>query len=154
MKPKSKSTEPLASSDKPATAQFGRVSESVWRISGKTMAIDEFIEDQARHVNSTAISVLSSFRGRLLDKLKATNAVEYPGLQEAVHVIVRFLESAAAQQAKDPLPRWMAETGFAAGYLLKRFDLIPGHVAEIGLADDALILQRVVRRNKSELIAS
>ena len=151
MKPKSKSTEPLASSDKPATAQFGRVSESVWRISGKTMTIDEFIEDQARHVNSIDISVLGAISVRLLDKLKETNAVEYPGLQEAVHVIVRFLESAAAQQAKDPLPRWMAETGFAAGYLLKRFDLVPDHVGEIGLADDALILQRVVRRNQSEL---
>jgi uncharacterized membrane protein YkvA (DUF1232 family) len=63
------------------------------------------------------------------------------------------LESPAARQAKDPLPSWMAETGFAAGYLLKRFDLIPDHVAEIGLADDALILQRVVRRNQSKLIA-
>jgi hypothetical protein len=30
-----------------------------------------------------------------------------------------------AQQTKDPLPRWIAETGFAAGYLPKRFDLIP-----------------------------
>ena len=154
MKPKSKSTEPLASSDKPATAQFGQVSESVWRISGKTMTIDEFIEDQARQLNSIDISVLSSFSDRLLDKLKETNAVEYPELQEAVHVIIRFLESPAAQQAEDPLPSWMAETGFAAGYLLKRFDLIPDHVADIGFADDALILQRVVRRNQSELIVS
>jgi hypothetical protein len=32
------------------------------------------------------------------------------------------LEAPTAQQAKDPLPRWLAETGFAAGYLLKRFD--------------------------------
>jgi uncharacterized membrane protein YkvA (DUF1232 family) len=72
-------------------------------------------------------------------------------MQEAVHVITQFLESPAAAQAKDPLPRWMAETGFAASYLLKRFDLIPDHVAEIGFADDALILQRVVRRNQSEL---
>ena len=153
MKPKSKSTEPLVSSDKPATAQFGQVSENVWRVSGKTMTIDEFIEDQARHVNSIDISVLKASSGRLLDKLKEANAVEYPKLEEAVYIIIRFLESPAAQRAKDPLPRWMAETGFAAGYLLKRFDLIPDHVAEIGLADDALILQRVVRRNQSELIA-
>jgi Protein of unknown function (DUF1232) len=153
MKPKSKSTEPPTSADKPATAQFGQVSESVWRVSGKTMTIDEFIEDQAQHVNSIDISVLKAFSGHLLDKLKENNAVEYPGLQEAVHVIIRFLESPAAQQAKDPLPRWMAETGFAAGYLLKRFDLIPDHVAEIGLSDDALILQRVVCRNQSKLIS-
>jgi hypothetical protein len=117
MKPESKSTEPLVSSDKPATARFGQVSESVWRVSGKTMTIDAFIEDQAQHVNSINISVLGAFSGRLLDKLKEANAIEYPGLQEAVQVIIRFLESPAAQQAKDPLPRWMAETGFAAGYL-------------------------------------
>jgi hypothetical protein len=41
MKPKSKSTEPHTSTslDKPATAQFGQVSESVWRVSGKTMTL-------------------------------------------------------------------------------------------------------------------
>ena len=98
------------------------------------MTIDEFIKDQAQHVNSRDISVLGSFSGRLLDNLKKTNANDYPGLQQAVQVIVRVLESQAASQAKDPLRRWMAETGFAAGYLLKRFDLIPDHVAEIGLA--------------------
>src|SRR6476619_3457061 len=113
MKPKSKSTEPLASSDKPATAQFGRVSENVWRISGKTMTIDEFIEDQAQGMKAIDISILSSFSGRLFDKLKEGNAVEYPELEEAIHLITRFLESPVAQQTKDPLPRWMAETGFA-----------------------------------------
>jgi hypothetical protein len=151
MKPEAKSTEPFVSSDKPATAQFGQVSESVWRVSGQTMTIDTFIEDQAQHVNAIDLSVLGAFSGRLLDKLKEDNAIEYPGLQEAVHVIIQFLESPATRQAKDPLPRWMAETGFAAGYLLKRFDLIPDHVAGIGLADDALIVQRVIRRNQSEL---
>ena len=60
MKPKSKSAEPLISSDKPATAQFGQVFENVWRVSGKTMTIDEFIEDQARLVNSIDISVLKA----------------------------------------------------------------------------------------------
>ena len=56
-------------------------------------------------------------------------------------------ESPTAQQAKDPLPRWLAEIGFAAGYLLKGFDLIPDHLPEMGLADDALMLQRVIERN-------
>jgi hypothetical protein len=153
MKSKSKSIEPLIISDISATPQFGQVSENVWRVSGKTMTIDEFIEDQAQHVKAINISVLSSFSGRLLDKLKETNAVEYPALQEAVHIIIRFLESPGAQEAKDPLPPWMAKTGFAADYLLKRFDVIPDHVAEIAFADDALILQRVVWRNQSALIA-
>jgi hypothetical protein len=153
MKRKAKSTEPLTIPDQPATAQFGPVSESVWRVSAQTITIDEFIEHQAQHVKSTDISVLRSFSDRLLDKLKENNAVEYPGMQDAIHLIIRFLESPAAEEAKDPLPRWLAETAFAASYLLKRFDLIPDHVAEIGLADDALILERVIRRHQSKLIA-
>jgi uncharacterized membrane protein YkvA (DUF1232 family) len=97
--------------------------------------------------------VLESFSGRLLDKLKESNSDEYPGLREAVQLIILVLKSPAAQQAKGPLPRWLAETGFAAAYFLKKFDLIPDHLPEIGLADDALILQRVIKRNQSELTA-
>src|SRR6266481_8593329 len=151
MKPKSKSTELLINPTKPTTSEFGQVSPTEWRVAGKIMTIDEIIEDEAQHVNSSDVRVLESFSGRLLDKLKESNSDEYPGLREAVQLIIMVLESPTAQQAKDPLPRWLAETGFAASYLLKRFDLIPDHVAEIGLADDALILQRVVRRNQSAL---
>ena len=151
MKPKSKSTGPLISSSKPDTSQFGQVAPSAWRISGKTMTIDEYIENQRHEVRSTDLRVLGTYTDRLLDKLKETNASEYPGLTEAVHAVVQLLESPAVKLAKDPLPLWLAEIGFAAGYLLKRFDLIPDHVAEIGLADDAIILQRVIERNQSEL---
>jgi uncharacterized membrane protein YkvA (DUF1232 family) len=151
MKPKSKSIGPFFNSSKLDTAEFGQVAPDAWRVSGKAMTIDEYIEDQAQAVNSTDLRVLGDFSGRLLDKLKETNASEYPELPAAVHVIVGVLDSPAAQQAKDPLPSWLAEAGFAAGYLLKRYDLIPDHVPEIGLADDALILQRVIERNQSEL---
>jgi uncharacterized membrane protein YkvA (DUF1232 family) len=137
MKPKSKSIGPFFNSSKPDTAEFGQVAPDAWRVSGKAMTIDEYIEDQAQAVNSTDLRVLRDVTDRLLHKL-----------------IVGVLELPAAQQAKDPLPSWLAEAGFAAGYLLKRYDLIPDHVPEIGLADDALILQRVIERNQSELYRS
>ena len=79
------------------------------------MTIDEFIVDQAQQVNSTELRVLESFSGRVLDKLKEANTDEYAGLREAVDTIIRVLEAPATQQVKDPLPRWLAETGFAAG---------------------------------------
>jgi hypothetical protein len=153
MKPKSKATEPPLSSSKSITCEFGQVSPTEWRVGGKTMSLDEFIEDHAQQVNSTDLRVLENFSGRLLDKLKESNGDVYPGLREAVQVIVWVLGSPAAQHAKDPLPRWLAETGFAAAYFLKRLDLIPDHLPEIGLADDTLILQRVIERNQSELTA-
>jgi uncharacterized membrane protein YkvA (DUF1232 family) len=153
MKPKSKLTKLVINPSKPTTAAFGQVSPTEWRIAGKIMTIDEIIEDEAQYANSTDLRMLKSFSGRLLDKLKESNSDEYPGLPDAVKLIILVLESPAAQQAKDPLPRWLAETAFAAAYLLKKFDLIADHLPEIGLADDALILQRVIKRNQAELSA-
>jgi uncharacterized membrane protein YkvA (DUF1232 family) len=65
--------------------------------------------------------------------------------------IVRDLESPVAHGAEDPLPCWLAEAAFAASYLLKDVDVIPDHLAKIGLADDALILRCVIERNEAEL---
>jgi uncharacterized membrane protein YkvA (DUF1232 family) len=153
MRPKSKSTELHSNPSNLTTSEFGQISPTEWRVSGKTMTIDEIIEDEAQHVNSTDLRVLESCSGRLMDKLKDSNSDEVRGLREAVQLIILVLESPSAQQAKYPLPRWLAETGFAAAYFLKKFDLIPDHIPEIGLVDDALILQRVIERNQSELTA-
>ena len=151
MKTTAKSSEPFIGSHKPSASQFGLVSPTAWRISGKTITIDEYIGDQGKKVTSTDLRLLRAFTGRLLDKVRETNSNEYPGLREAVRTLVRVLESPAAQKATDPLPTWLAEIGFASGYFLKRYDVIPDHVPEIGLADDALILQRVIERNQSNI---
>jgi hypothetical protein len=148
MKPKSKASEPLRSATKPVFFVCGQRSAIEWKVSGKAMSIDEFIEHQAEHVNSSDLRLLNNFSGRLLDKLKEPNPDEYPGMHEAVYTIVRCLEGAVSLQVKDPLPRWLAETGVAASYFLKRFDLIPDHLPEIGLSDDSLVLQRVIERNQ------
>jgi Protein of unknown function (DUF1232) len=148
MKTKSKATEPLPSAAKPVIFVCGQRSAIEWKVSGKAMSIDEFIENQAEQVNSSDLRVLNNFSGRLLDKVKEANPDEYPGMHEAVYAIVRCLEEATARQVKDPLPRWLAETGFAASYFLKRFDLIPDHLPEIGLTDDSLVVQRVIERNQ------
>jgi hypothetical protein len=73
MEPKSKSTELLINPSKPTTSEFGQVSPTKWRVAGKIMTIDEIIEDEAQHVNSTDLRLLESFSGRLLDKLKESN---------------------------------------------------------------------------------
>jgi hypothetical protein len=73
-------------------------------------------------------------------KLKETNTDKYSGLREAVHAFIRVLEALATQQVKDPLPRRLAETGFAAGYFLKRFDLIPDHLPFAGVGFSWIML--------------
>jgi hypothetical protein len=106
----------------------------------ETVTIDGLIEDRRRYLDSIDLCMLSAFSSRLRDKLKGTNADEYPGLRKAVYLIAQVLESPVAQHARDPLPSWLAETACAASYFLKQFDLVP-----------ALILQRVIERNRSEL---
>jgi uncharacterized membrane protein YkvA (DUF1232 family) len=151
MRRKAKSTEPRLRSNQPNLAHFGLVSPNLWKIDGRTITIDEYIEDRRRDVNATEICVLQAFTNRLLDKLKEANRSEYPELRETVHLLVRILESPSVHYTTDPLPNWLAEVGFATSYLLERYDLIPDHLPDIGLADDVLILQRVIARNQSDL---
>jgi hypothetical protein len=141
MRPESKSTTRLENA--PLT---------IWKVSGRRVTIDEFIEEGSDRMDVTAFrNVLRSLNARLLEKLESINAEEYPGLREAVQLIIHVLQSPEAWQAKVPLPRWLAEVAFGARYLLKRFDLIEDHLPKIGLADDAQLLARVIERNTLEL---
>jgi uncharacterized membrane protein YkvA (DUF1232 family) len=151
MRLKAKSTQPGLSLNRPNTAHFGQVSPNLWKIHGRTITIDQFIEDRRRDVSAAEICVLQAFTNRLRDKLKEVNPSEYVQLRGMVHLLIRTLESTAVENMVDPLPDWLAEVGFASSYLLERYDLIPDHIPGIGLADDILILQHVIARNQSDL---
>jgi hypothetical protein len=113
-----------------STTRVEKVPISIWKVSGKPVAIDEFIEEGSGCVDATGFRhALRSLNGRLWEKLESINAEEYPHLREAVRVIIQALESPEGWQAKDPLPRWLAEVAFGARYLLKRFDLNRGSPA-------------------------
>jgi len=135
----------------PAGLPLGPVPFSVWRLSGRHLSIDEFIEDQCQYLNSIDLQALGSFSGRLFEKLGDIRLDLYPGLDEAVQIVARVIELPGVQETQDPLPQWLAEIVFAAGYLLKEADLIPDHIPEIGLADDTLVLRRIIVRNETEL---
>ena len=147
MKLETKATGPIGTLWDSIGAARGRAWCEAWNISGKTLTIDEFIEHQRQRVDAIDLCVLAGFGGQLLQKVKGEKADDYPGLREAVYLIVQALESPAARHAKDPLPHWLAEIAFAAGYLLKGFYVIP----DIGLADDARLLHRIIERNQLEL---
>ena len=89
-------------------AHFGLVSPNLWKIDGRTITIDEYIEDRRRDVNATEICVLQTFTNRLLDKLKEVKPSEYPELSETVHLLVQILESTGVHYTEDPLPNWVS----------------------------------------------
>ena len=154
MKPEQLWTEQPNASYRPGTPKLRTLALMTWKVDGKAMTIDEYIENQRQQLMSSDIHALGLFADRLLEKLNQTDAGTYLGLGETVHLVVQLLKLPMFEQVEDPLPVWIAEVGFAAAYLLKRNDLIPDHLPEIGLLDDALVLKRVIERNHSTLYRS
>jgi Protein of unknown function (DUF1232) len=113
--------------------------------------LDEFIASGSRLVTAVDLWALSLLTHRLIRKLELIDPSRYPGLDHAVHATVLVLKSPQGQAALDPLPRHLAEVGFAAHYFLKESDLIPDKTPEVGLADDFAILKQVFTRNRVEI---
>jgi uncharacterized membrane protein YkvA (DUF1232 family) len=90
----------------------------------------------------------------LIEKKFRATSMGYHELKRQIREIMRTLEAAALVNATDPLPRSLAEGTFAAQYLLKEDDLIPDAVPGVGLADDAILVKRVVARHGRELVRS
>ena len=72
MRLKAKSKGPRLRSNKPNLAHLGPLSPNLWKIDGKTITIDEYIEDRRRDVNAAEICVLQAFTNRLLEEIKLT----------------------------------------------------------------------------------
>jgi hypothetical protein len=128
-----------------------KTSLTAWKISGTSLTMDQFIDQGGRSIDVTDLKVLKALTGRLFEKLKSIVAESYPAIRKAIHLIAKVLESPHAQIVNGPLPKWIRELAFGARYFLKGFDLIPGHLPEIGLAVDALLLDRIIERNRPEL---
>ena len=113
--------------------------------------LDELIASRSGFVRSVDLWALSLLTNHLIRKLESVDPRRYPGLDQAVHATVLVLKSPQAQDAIDPLPRHLAEVGFAAHYFLKECDLIPDKTPEVGLADDFAIFKQVFARNRLEI---
>lgn len=74
---------------------------------------------------------------------KAAAITDSARLRERVELLSRFFEESAATGGT-PERR---ETAFVLFYFLKGYDLIPDTLPEIGLLDDALLVETVYNRN-------
>ena len=113
--------------------------------------LDELIASRSRFVRAVDLWALSLLTHHLIRKLDLVDPRRYPGFDQAVHATVLVLKSAQAQDAIDPLPRHLAEVGFAAHYFLREGDLIPDKTPEVGFADDFAIFKQVFARNRLEI---
>jgi len=96
-------------------------------------------------VNAADLAAIRSLLPQVM--LKAAGIEASGRLRQRVGILAAFLQESPAS-ANSQAHR---EVAFALCYFLKGFDLIPDSIPEIGLLDDALLVETVLQRNLHEL---
>lgn len=105
--------------------------------------VDAYVDRGAALVTPEAIAALQRLRQPLQRKISALT--ESGHLRLRLELLATYFEEACSDGHKGtPAHR---EAAFALLYFLKGFDRIPDSVPEVGLLDDALIVQRVLQHN-------
>lgn len=110
------------------------------------------ISSPSDYVVQGAACVTPEDRARLQHMLpavrsKARQVRDSEILRARVEVLAKFVEESAAGPGT-PAQR---EATFVLYYFLKGYDLLPDSLPEIGLLDDAQLVETVLRRNEHEL---
>ncbi len=112
---------------------------------GREATPSKHLERGAECVLDEDLATLPRLRPALQAKLaEHTDSAQ---LKERVGLLLRYLEETPA----DAAGACQREAAFAVFYFLKGFDIIPDSVPSIGLLDDALLVETVLRRNAHEL---
>lgn len=109
--------------------------------------VSAYIDRGAALVTAEALNGLRRLRWPLHKKIAALQDSEH--LQHRLELLATYVEEASAE-GKVATPA-LRETAFALLYFLKGFDRIPDSVPEVGLLDDAMIVQVVLQRHASAL---
>jgi uncharacterized membrane protein YkvA (DUF1232 family) len=137
--------------ERPVADQDSEHDLTVRLLSADTEHIDGIILAGSVGIRAKDLHAIIREREFIEKKLQAIS-MGYHELKHQIREIMRTLEAAALVNATDPLPRCLAEGTFAAQYLLEEEDLIPDSVPGVGLADDAILVKRVVARHGRELV--
>lgn len=114
---------------------------------GEAVSLDDYIESARRRLTYHDLVRIPSFRDEIDSKLSTAQARQHGDLQQGVRVLESVLARAAEQPGSEPVPVYVWEALVALDYFVRGADLIPDHVEEIGLTDDARLVARVFARN-------
>jgi uncharacterized membrane protein YkvA (DUF1232 family) len=102
-----------------------------------------YIDHGAAHVTAEALAALQNLRQPLHKKVAALK--ESGHLKRRLELLATYFDEASTDGLRGtPAHR---ETAFALLYFLKGFDRIPDTVPEVGLLDDAMVVQIVMQRH-------
>lgn len=108
-----------------------------------------YVEGGAALVTPEAIAAVQRLRKPLQKKIAALP--ESGHLRQRIELLVTFIDEARIDGPR--VTPAQGDAAFALLYFLKGFDRIPDSVPEVGLLDDALIVQCVLQRNSATLRA-
>lgn len=113
--------------------------------SGRASTPTEHVSQGADCVRPADLVGLRQLLGAV--RAKAADIHDSKRLRERIEMLASFVEESEASANTAAL----RETSFALYYFLKGFDLIPDSIPEIGLLDDALLVEAAYNRNLLEL---
>lgn len=103
----------------------------------------EYVERGGELVTPVAVAGLRSLRGPLQAKLAGLEAGSR--LRRRLELLAQYFDEAPV--GTGPAAVAHREAAFALLYFLKGFDRIPDSVPEVGLVDDAMVIQVVLDRH-------
>lgn len=110
-------------------------------------SITAYLEKGASMITLEAVDSLRKLRLPLQQKIAGIKDSAH--LRQRLEILATYFDENLGQ----PSAEAFREITFALLYFLKGFDRIPDTVPEIGLLDDALIVQAVVQRHSAALRA-
>jgi uncharacterized membrane protein YkvA (DUF1232 family) len=110
--------------------------------------VSDYVDRGAALVTPEAIAGLQRLRKPLRQKIEALAAGH---LRQRIELLATYFEEAGTDGHKGTPAH--CDVAFALLYFLKGFDRIPDSVPEVGLLDDAMIVQVVLQRNNTTLRA-
>lgn len=107
--------------------------------------IANYLDEGSALMTEEAIASLHRLRVPL--RTKIDGLAESERLRHRLEVLATFFEEVAGDRGIDPRVR--RDVAFALVYFLKGFDRIPDTMPEIGLLDDAMIVDHVLQRHET-----
>ena len=111
--------------------------------------IARYVDEGAELVTPDAIAALEALRAPLHAKINTLDVSSH--LRHRIELLATYFDETAGYGAPDL--QTQRDTTFALLYFLKGFDRIPDTVPEVGLLDDAMIVQTVLQRHATTLRA-
>lgn len=111
--------------------------------------VSHYLDGGSELVTPAAIESLRGLREALQAKVESLAEPGY--LRHRIELLMIYFEEACCDGSADAAAH--RDAAFALLYFLKSFDRVPDSVPEVGLLDDAMIVQTVLQRHSTSLRA-